>query len=66
MIVNVDRTVAYNRVAFGKKGFKCFIGYEDNSEKSMPLCIMLPKISAYRRSFEETKYMCFLIKITNN
>ena len=66
MIVNVDRTVVYNRVAFSKKCFKCFVGYEDNSKKSMPLCIMLPKTSGYRRSLEETKYMYFLIKITNN
>ena len=28
----------------------------------MPLCIMLPKLSAYGRDFDETKYMSFLIK----
>ena len=28
-----------------------------------PLCIVLPKISAYRRDFDETKYMSLLIKI---
>ena len=26
------------------------------------LCIILPKMSAYRTDFEETKYMSFLIK----
>ena len=28
----------------------------------MPLCIMPPKMNVYRRAFEETKYMSFLIK----
>ena len=28
----------------------------------MPLCIFLPKMSAYRRDFYETKHMSFLIK----
>ena len=28
----------------------------------MPLCIMLSKRGAYRRDFEETKYMSRLIK----
>ena len=27
-----------------------------------PLCIFLPKVSAYRRDFDKTKYMSFLIK----
>ena len=31
-------------------------------EKVRPLCIILPKVSAYRRDFHETKYMSFLIK----
>ena len=50
-----------NRVPFGKKGFKYFIGYED-VKKAERLCVMLPKRSAYRRYFEGTKYMSFLIK----
>ena len=44
---------------FGKKCFKYFVGYEDDSQKIMFLCIMLPKVNAYRRGFEETKYMSF-------
>ena len=53
------------------KGFKYFIAYktdyENDDEKVMPLCIMLPKkkISTYRRDFDETKYMSFWSKITN-
>ena len=31
----------------------------------MPLCRMIPKISAYRTDFDEAKYMSFLIKDNN-
>ena len=35
-------------------------------EKNMLLCIVLTKMSAYRRDFDETLYMSFMIKkITN-
>ena len=30
--------------------------------KSRPLCIFLPKMHAYRRDFDQTKYICFLTK----
>ena len=30
--------------------------------KIRPLCIFLPKMSWYRRDFDETKFMSFLIK----
>ena len=44
-----------------KKGFKYFIGCKDDKEVR-PLCKLLPKMSAYRRDFDETKYMPLLIK----
>ena len=44
-----------------KKSFKYYFGYKCN-EKVKPLCIMLPKISGYRKSFNETRYISFLIK----
>ena len=59
--INIDRIVVSNKVPFGKKGFKYFIGYEDDSEKLMPLCIMRQKMRAYI-GFVETKYMSFLLK----
>ena len=40
---------------------KVFIGYED-IKKVKPLCVILPKISTYRRDNAETKYVSFLIK----
>ena len=42
------------------KGFKYFVGYKD-AEKVRSLCIFIPKMSAYRRDFDENKYMSFLI-----
>ena len=30
--------------------------------KNRPLCLLLPKLSANRRNFDETKCMAFLIK----
>ena len=51
-------------IAFGDIEVKsnCFIAYKDDFEKIMPLCIMLSKMSANRRDFDETKYMPSLIK----
>ena len=42
-----------------KMGFTYFIGYKDG-KKVRPLCILLPKMGAYRRDFDKTKYMSFL------
>ena len=44
-----------------KKGFKYFIGYKD-AKKIRPLCVFLLKMRAYRKDFDETKYMSFFIK----
>ena len=44
-----------------KKGFKYFICYKD-AKKSKRLCIFLPKMIEYRKDFDETKYISFLIK----
>ena len=57
----INKIVVSNKVLFGKKGFKYFTGYKDD-RKDKPFCIMLPKMSACRRDFDETKYMSFLIK----
>ena len=51
---DINKKIVSNKVSFGKKGFKYFIGYKDAS-KIRPSCV-------YRRDFYETKYMSFLIK----
>ena len=50
-----------NKVYLGKNGLKYVIGYKDGI-KFKPLCVMLPKMSTYRRDFDVTKYMSVLIK----
>ena len=59
--IYINKIVIFNKISFGKKGFKNFIGYKDG-KKVRPLCILLPKMSAYRKDFDETKYISFLIK----
>ena len=58
---DINEIVVSNKVSFGKKCFKYFVGYKDG-KKVRPLYILLPKMSAYRRDFDETKYMSFLTK----
>ena len=53
--------VVSNRVTFGKKEFKYFIVYKD-AKKTRPLCTFLPKKSAHRKGFDETKCVSFLIR----
>ena len=47
-----------NKVSFDKKGFKYFIGYKDD-KKIRPLCMFLPKMSAYGKDLDGTKYVFF-------
>ena len=52
--ININKIIVSNKVPFGKNGFKYFIGYKDD-RKVRPLCIILPKMFAYRNDFDETK-----------
>ena len=59
--VNIDRTVVSDKFKHNNEGFKYFIGYLDELVK--PLCIILPQMSGYIKSFENSsKSMSFLIK----
>ena len=51
--VDINKIVVFSKFPFDKKGFKYFIGYKNYYETIMPLCIMLLKINAYRRAFDE-------------
>ena len=44
-----------------KKGFKYFIGYKD-ARKLGPYMCFTQKMIAFRREFDQTNYMSFLIK----
>ena len=59
--IDIQKTVVSYKVSFGKKGFKYCINY-NNARKIRPLYIFLPKMNAYRRDFDETKYKPFLKK----
>ena len=44
-----------------KKGFKYIIGHKD-AKKIKPLYVFPPKMNAYKKDFNEIRYMSFLIK----
>ena len=59
MSVNVDQIVVSDKFKHNNKSFKYFIGYQEN-EIVKPLCIILPQMSAYIKSFENgAKSMSF-------
>ena len=58
---DINKIIVSNEVFFGKKKCKYFIDYKD-AKKLRPLCIFLLKMTAYRKYFDETKFMSFLIK----
>ena len=59
--VDIQKVLVSNKISFGEKNCKYFIGYLYNGNK--PLNIMSPKTSAYVKSYDEqTKWMYFLIK----
>ena len=59
--IDINKIVVSNKISYGKNDFKYFIGYKD-AKRIRPLCILLPKISAYRRNFNKTKCVSFLTK----
>ena len=59
--ININKIVLSNKDSFGKKSFRNFIGYKD-SKKIKPSCILLTKMSAYRRDFDETYISVFFYK----
>ena len=59
--IDINKIVVSNKFSFGKKDF---IGYKD-AKKITPLCILLPKMSAYRKDFNKIKFLSFLIKNIN-
>ena len=61
----IDKIWITNQVSFGEKCFKYFIGYKDDGYKTKPVCVMLPKLREYVKSFDETRCMSFLLKMIN-
>ena len=64
--VNIEKVFISNKIYFGVKNFKYFIGYLYNDYKANPLHIMFPKTSGYVKSFgRQAKWMYFLIENDN-
>ena len=59
--ININKIIVFNKLPFGKQDFKFFIGYKD-AKKIRPLCIFQTKMIIYKRDFDNTKRMYFLIK----
>ena len=65
LINDIDnKIVVSNKVPFGEKDFKYFIGYKD-SEKIKPLCIFHPQMITYKRNFDENRQIYFFIEKKN-
>ena len=56
--IDINKIVVSNKVSFIKKDRKYFCGHND-AKKIKSLCIFLPKMSAYRKYFDETKCISF-------
>ena len=58
--VDIEKVLVSNKISFGEKNYNYFISYLYNDK---PLHIILPKTSAYVKSFDgQTKWMYFLIE----
>ena len=61
--VDIEKVLVSNKISFGEKNCKYFTGYLYNGNKVKPLNMMLPKTSAFVKSYDgQTKWMYFLIE----
>ena len=61
--LDIEKVLLSNKISFGEKNYKYFISYFYNSNKVKPLYVMLPKTSAYVKSYDgPTKWVYFLIE----
>ena len=61
--VDIEKVLVSNRIPFGEKNYKHFIGYLYGNGKVKSLGIMLPKKGSYVISYDgQTKWMYILIE----
>ena len=61
--VDIDNVLVSDKISSGKRNYRYFIGYLYDDYKIKPLHIMLPKTSAYVKSYDgQTRWMYLLIK----
>ena len=64
--VDTGKVLVPNKISFCEKNYKYFIGYLYNDHKVKTLHMMLPKTSAYVKSYHgQTKWVYFLIEGDN-
>ena len=60
--INIQKILVSNNISFGEKNYRYFIGYLYKDHKVKPLHIMLPKTSAYVKSYDgQSKWMNYLL-----
>ena len=61
--IDIEKVLVFDKISFGEKNYKYFIGYLYIDHKVRPLHMMLPKTREYVKSYDrQTKSMCFLIE----
>ena len=61
--LDIEKVLVSNKISFGERNFKYFIGYLYNDHKVRPLNIMLPETNANVKSYDgKIKSMYFLIE----
>ena len=61
--LDIEKVLASKKISFAKKSYKYFTAYFHNDHKVKPLHLMLPKTSAYVKSYDgQTTWMYFLIE----
>ena len=62
----MEEVLVSNKISFGEKNYEYFIVYLYDNHNVKPLRIILPKSSAYVKSYDrQTKWMYFLIEDDN-
>ena len=57
--VDIEKIFVSNKISFGEKNYKYFIDYLYNDNKVKPLHMILPKASAYVKSWTNKKHVFF-------
>ena len=64
--LDINQIMIPNKICFSRKGYKYFIDYKDDYDRTISLCISLTKQSGYAKKNYETKYMFLLLMMTNS
>ena len=61
--MDIETVLVSNKISFGEKTYKYFIGYLYKGNRVKPLHIILPNTSAYIKMYDgQTKWMYFFIE----